>query len=46
MLRHQLMLAFRSFMKFKKIFAINLFGLAIGLTTVVLISLWVKDELS
>ena len=33
-------------MKFKKIFAINLFGLAVGLTTVVLISLWVKDELS
>jgi ABC-type antimicrobial peptide transport system permease subunit len=33
-------------MKFKKIFAINLFGLAIGLTTVVLIMLWVKDELS
>ena len=46
MLRHQLILAFRSFMKFKKIFAINLFGLAVGLTTVVLISLWVKDELS
>ncbi|SFB01354.1 ABC-type transport system, involved in lipoprotein release, permease component [Algoriphagus aquimarinus] len=46
MLRHQLTLAFRSFMKFKKIFAINLFGLAIGLTTVVLIMMWVKDELS
>lgn len=46
MLRHQLILAFRSFMKYKKIFAINLFGLAIGLTSVVLISLWVKDEIS
>ncbi|MEP2346865.1 MAG: ABC transporter permease, partial [Algoriphagus sp.] len=46
MLRHQLTLAFRSFMKFKKIFAINLFGLAIGLTTVILIMLWVRDELS
>ncbi|WP_339708448.1 ABC transporter permease [Algoriphagus aquimarinus] len=46
MLRHQLTLAFRSFMKFKKIFAINLFGLAIGLTTVVLIMMWVNDELS
>lgn len=46
MLRHQLTLAFRSFMKFKKIFAINLFGLAVGLTTVILIMLWVKDELS
>lgn len=46
MLRHQLTLAFRSFMKFKKIFAINLFGLAMGLTTVILIMLWVKDELN
>lgn len=46
MLRHQILLAFRSFMKFKKIFAINLLGLAIGLTTVILIMLWVKDELS
>jgi ABC-type antimicrobial peptide transport system permease subunit len=33
-------------MKHKKIFAINLFGLAIGLTTVILIMMWVKDELS
>ncbi|WP_245803635.1 ABC transporter permease [Algoriphagus marinus] len=33
-------------MKFKSIFFINLFGLAMGLTTVVLIMLWVKDELS
>ncbi|WP_225587094.1 ABC transporter permease [Algoriphagus sp. Y33] len=33
-------------MKFKKIFVINLFGLAIGLTTVILILLWVKDELN
>ncbi|WP_223271799.1 ABC transporter permease [Algoriphagus ratkowskyi] len=33
-------------MKFKKIFAINLFGLAIGLTTVILVMMWVKDELN
>jgi putative ABC transport system permease protein len=33
-------------MKFKSIFFINLFGLAMGLTTVVLIMLWVKDELN
>lgn len=46
MLRHQILLAFRSFMKSKHIFAINLFGLMIGLTTVILIMLWVKDELS
>ena len=46
MLRHQILLAFRSFMKSKNIFAINLFGLSIGLCTVILIMLWVKDELS
>lgn len=46
MLRHHLLLAFRSFKKHKSIFAINLFGLTIGLVTVVLIMLWVKDELS
>jgi putative ABC transport system permease protein len=46
MLRHQILLAFRNFMKFKHIFAINLLGLTIGLTTVVLIMMWVKDELS
>ncbi|SFT89458.1 duplicated orphan permease [Algoriphagus locisalis] len=45
MLRHQILLAFRSFMKSKHIFAINLFGLTIGLCTVILIMLWVKDEL-
>jgi predicted permease len=33
-------------MKSKHIFAINLFGLTVGLTTVILILLWVKDELS
>ena len=46
MLRHHVTLAFRSFMKSKHIFAINLFGLTIGLCTVILIMLWVKDELS
>lgn len=33
-------------MKSKHIFVINLFGLTIGLTTVILIMLWVKDEVS
>lgn len=33
-------------MKSKHIFAINLFGLTVGLTTVILILLWVKDEMS
>ncbi|MDF2158133.1 ABC transporter permease [Algoriphagus sp. CAU 1675] len=46
MLRHQILLAFRGFLKHKHIFLINLFGLTTGLTTVVLIMFWVKDELS
>lgn len=46
MLRHYLLLAIRNFKKFKSIFAINLLGLSLGLTTVILISMWVKDELS
>lgn len=33
-------------MKSKHFFIINLFGLTIGLTTVILITLWVRDELS
>ncbi len=46
MLRHYLLLAIRNFRKFKSIFFINLLGLTLGLTTVILISMWVKDELS
>lgn len=46
MLRHYFLLALRNFRKFKSIFGINLLGLSLGLTTVILISMWVKDELS
>ncbi|WP_439474769.1 ABC transporter permease [Algoriphagus formosus] len=46
MLPHQIKLSLRSFLKHKHIFAINLSGLAIGLTTVILIMLWVQDELA
>ena len=46
MFRHYLLLAIRNFRKFKSIFFINLLGLTLGLTTVILISMWVKDELS
>ncbi|MFN3997548.1 ABC transporter permease [Algoriphagus sp.] len=46
MLRHYFLLAIRNFQKFKSIFVINLLGLSLGLTTVILISMWVKDELS
>lgn len=46
MLRHNLLLAFRSFLKNKHTFLINLIGLSTGLTCVLLIYLWVNDELS
>lgn len=45
MLSHYLLLAIRNFKKFKSIFLINLLGLSLGLTTVILIGMWVKDEL-
>lgn len=45
MFRHNFLLAFRNFKKFRSIFLINLLGLTLGITTVILISLWVKDEL-
>src|SRR3954452_6995766 len=44
MLKHYLYLAFRNFMRFKGTFAINVFGLAAGLTAALLIFLWIRDE--
>ncbi len=46
MLYHNLLLSLRSFARYKSTFLINLVGLASGLTCVVLIMLWVTDELS
>ncbi len=46
MLRHNLLLAFRNFKKFKSSFLINLIGLSAGLACTMLIYLWVNDELS
>lgn len=46
MLTNYLKIAFRSFKKHRLTFLINLFGLTLGLTTVILIMMWVKDELS
>lgn len=46
MFRHNILISFRSFKKFKSTFAINLFGLAIGLASALLIYLWVYDELN
>lgn len=44
MLQHALLLAFRHFRRYKGSFLINLTGLAAGLTSALLIFLWVNDE--
>ncbi len=46
MFRHNLLLIFRNFKRFKSTFLINLIGLSTGLTCTLLIYLWVKDEIS
>ncbi len=46
MLRHNLLLTFRSFQRYKSTFLINLIGLSSGLACALLIFLWVQDELS
>lgn len=45
MLRHNLLLIYRSFKKFKSTFLINLIGLSTGLACALLIFLWVRDEM-
>src|SRR5690349_440659 len=45
MLRHNLLLIYRNFKRFKTTFFINLIGLSTGLACTLLIYLWVKDEL-
>jgi predicted permease len=45
MFRHNLLIAFRSFLRYKSSFLINLTGLSSGLACVLLIYLWVNDEL-
>jgi putative ABC transport system permease protein len=46
MIRHNLLLIFRNFKRFKSVFFINLIGLSTGLTCVLMIYLWVSDELA
>ncbi|NER13031.1 FtsX-like permease family protein [Leptobacterium flavescens] len=46
MLNHNLLLFFRNIKKHKNSFLINTIGLASGLTCVLLIALWVNDELN
>jgi ABC-type antimicrobial peptide transport system permease subunit len=45
MLKHNLLLIFRNFKRFKSTFIINLIGLSTGLACTLLIFLWVSDEL-
>ena len=46
MLRHNLLLIYRTFKRFKTTFFINLIGLSTGLACALLIYLWVSDELN
>ena len=46
MLRHTILLTFRSFQRYKSTFFINLVGLSSGLACTLLIYLWVTDELA
>src|SRR4051812_635121 len=46
MIRHILLISLRNFSRYKQVFFINLLGLTAGLTSVLLIYLWVQDELS
>jgi len=45
MIKHNLFLLYRTFVRFKMTFLINLIGLSVGLVCVGLIYLWVNDEL-
>jgi hypothetical protein len=44
MFRHNLLLIYRNFKRFKSAFFINLVGLSTGLASALLIYLWVMDE--
>ena len=46
MFKHNLLISYRSFLRFKSTFLINLIGLSSGLACTLLIYLWVADELS
>jgi ABC-type antimicrobial peptide transport system permease subunit len=46
LMSHHLLIIYRNFLRFKSTFLINLLGLSTGLTCLVLIYLWVNDELN
>ncbi len=45
MFKHNILISIRSFKRYKSTFLINLFGLATGLASALLIYLWVNDEM-
>lgn len=45
MLKHNILIAFRNFKRFKSTFLINLIGLSTGLASAIFIYLWVFDEM-
>jgi hypothetical protein len=45
MLRHNLLITYRNFLRYKSSFLINLAGLSTGLACTLLVYLWVNDEL-
>ena len=45
MIRHNILIAYRNSLRYKSSFFINLIGLSTGLACVILIFLWVNDEL-
>ena len=46
MLRHNLLISYRNFLRYKRAFFINLIGLSTGIACTLLIFLWVNDELN
>ena len=46
MLRHNLLISYRNFLRYKSSFFINLIGLSTGLACTLLIFLWVSDEMN
>ena len=46
MLKHNILITFRNFRRYKSNFLINLIGLSTGLASVLFIYLWVSDELA
>jgi putative ABC transport system permease protein len=46
MFRHNILISYRNFLRYKSSFFINLLGLSSGLACALLIHLWIADEMS